>query len=188
MALIHDLRALLSETATSTIFITHDQEQALSIGDRVAVILDGKLRQVGSPQSVFSSPIDSDVANFLGIENVLPGIVVDNDIGKMTVDVNGHQLEAIGELETGSEILFCLRPEDITIWKTPDIPLSSARNHISGYVASIVNQGHLLQIRIDCGFPLIVLITRASAQELEIEVGMRVSAAFKASAVHLILR
>ena len=188
MTLTHDLRALLLETDTTSIFITHDQEQALSIGDKVAVILDGKLRQVGLPQSVFSSPIDGDVANFLGIENVLPGTIMDNERGKMTVDVDGQELEAIGELETGREILFCLRPEDITIWKTPDIPQSSARNQISGFVESIVNQGHLLQVRIDCGFPLVVLITRASAQDLEIEVGMRVSAVFKASAVHLIPR
>ncbi len=187
-ALIENLRTLLSETATTTIFITHDQEQALSIGDRVGVILEGKLRQVGSPQSVFSSPIDSDVANFLGVENVLPGVVLDNDFGKILVNVNGNQLEAIGEVASGRKILFCLRPEDITIWKDPDFPLSSARNHLSGFVTSITNQGPLFQIRIDCGFPLMVLITRASAQDLEIEVGMQVSAVFKTSAVHLIPR
>jgi len=188
IALIEDLRAVLSDTVTTTIFITHDQEQALSIGDRVAVFLDGRMRQVGSPQLVFSSPIDSDVADFLGVENVLPGFVVNSEDGKMTVNVRGQQLEAIGKIETGREILFCLRPEDITIWKTPDIPLSSARNHLSGRVTWITNQGALLQINIDCGFPLVVLITRASAQDLEIDLGMEVSAAFKASAVHLIPR
>jgi tungstate transport system ATP-binding protein len=187
-ALIEDLCAVLSDTGTTTIFITHDQEQALSIGDRIAVFLDGSMRQVGSPHSVFSSPIDTDVANFLGVENVLPGVVVNSEQGKMTVDVRGQQLEAIGKVESGREVLFCLRPEDITIWKIPDIPLSSARNHISGRVTSITNQGPLLQINIDCGFPLIVLITRASAQDLEIDLGMEVSAAFKASAVHLIPR
>ncbi|MBE9473527.1 MAG: ABC transporter ATP-binding protein [Chloroflexi bacterium] len=188
IALIEDLRTVLSYTATTTIFITHDQEQALSIGDRVAVFLDGRMRQVGSPQSVFSSPIDSDVADFLGVENVLPGFVVNSEGGKMTVNVNGQQLEAIGKIEKGREILFCLRPEVITLWKTPDIPLSSARNHLSGRITSITNQGPLLQINIDCGFPLVVLITRASAQDLEIDLGMEVSAAFKASAVHLIPR
>ena len=146
------------------------------------------MRQVGSPQSVFSSPIDSDVADFLGVENVLPGFVVNSEGGKMTVNVNGQQLEAIGKIEKGREILFCLRPEVITLWKTPDIPLSSARNHLSGRITSISNQGPLLQINIDCGFPLVVLITRASAQDLEIDLGMEVSAAFKASAVHLIPR
>lgn len=187
-ALIEELRILLSETATTTIFITHDQEQALSLGDRVAVILDGRLRQVGSPQSVFASPIDSDVANFLGVENVLPGQVMDSNQGKITVDVQGILLEAIGQEESGRQILFCLRPEDITIWKTKEIPKSSARNQLLGRVNSISDQGPLLQISIDCGFPLVALITRASAQDLELELAMQVSVAFKASAVHLIPR
>lgn len=186
--LIEDLRTLLSKTKTTAIFVTHNQEQALAIGNRVAVILDGKLQQVGSPQSVFSAPIDSKIASFLGVENVLPGVVRSSESGKILVEVNGHQLEAVGDISPGREVFFCLRPEDITIWKNPDIPTSSARNQISGIVDSIVNQGHLLQVRIDCGFPLVVLITRASAQDLEIEVGTRVSALFKASAVHLIPR
>ena len=106
----------------------------------------------------------------------------------MLVEVNGNQLEAIGKADPGQEVFFCLRPEDITVWKTPDIPLSSARNQLNGVVSSIANQGPLLRIQIDCGFPLMVFITRASAQDLEIEIGKQVSAAFKASAVHLISR
>lgn len=187
-ALIEELRVLLSEFNTTTVFITHDQEQALSLGDRVAVILDGSLRQVGSPQSVFTSPIDSDVANFLGVENVLPGHVTESIEGKISVDVQGHILEAIGSEESGRPIFFCLRPEDITIWKTTDMPQSSARNKLTGQVKSISNQGPLFQIYIDCGFPLVALITHASAQDLELELGSPVSATFKASAVHLIPR
>jgi len=188
MALMQDLRNLLSETATTTIFITHDQEQAMFLGDRVAVLLDGKISQIDSPQTVFSSPIDTAVANFLGVENVLPGFVVDSKDGNMSIDVKGRQLEAIGNVVSGKEVLFCVRPEDIILWKTTDIPKSSARNHLAGQITSIANQGPLLQITLDCGFPLVVLITRASGQELDIESGMEVSATFKASVVHLIPR
>lgn len=187
-ALIDDLRRLLSETRTTAIFVTHNQDQALSIGSRVAVILDGKLQQVGLPQSVFSAPLDSKIADFLGVENILPGVVRTSETGKIMVEVNGNQLEAVGDADPGRDVYFCLRPEDITIWKTPDIPMSSARNQLHGIVSTITNQGHLLQIRIDCGFPLIALITRASADDLEIKIGLQVSAAFKASAVHLIPR
>lgn len=188
VALTEDFRTILANTGTTTIFITHDQEQALSIGDRIAVFLEGRMRQIGTPQSVFSSPLDTDVADFLGAENVLPGIVAKSENGKMVVDVQGQQLEAIGKVDRGRKILFCLRPEDITIWKSPEIPLSSARNQLNGKVTSISNQGPLFQISIDCGFPLVVLITRASVQDLELELGMEVIAAFKASAVHLIPR
>jgi tungstate transport system ATP-binding protein len=188
MALMQDLRTLLSDTATTTLFITHDQEQALFLGDRVAVLLDGKISQIGSPQTVFSSPVDSAVADFLGVENVLPGFVVDSKDGKMSIEVKGKKLEAVGNVTSGKKVLFCVRPEDIILWNTTDMPKSSARNHLAGQITSIANQGPLLQINLDCGFPLVVLITRASAQELDIESGMQVSATFKASAVHLIPR
>ncbi|MFC1923636.1 ABC transporter ATP-binding protein [Chloroflexota bacterium] len=188
IALMQDLRTLLSETATTTLFITHDQEQALLIGDRIAVLLDGKIVQIDSPQNVFSSPLDTEVANFLGSENVLPGFVMDSRDGKMFIDVAGKKLEAIGNIETGKEVFFCVRPEDIILWNTSDMPQSSARNQLDGNITSISNKGPLLQINLDCGFPLIVLITRASAQELDIEPGMEVCTTFKASAVHLIPR
>jgi tungstate transport system ATP-binding protein len=188
IAFMQELRTLLTETATTTLFITHDQEQALFIGDRVAVLLDGKISQIGFPQSVFSSPVNTAVADFLGVENVLPGTVKESQDNKMAIEVRGNNLEAIGNSASGKEVLFCLRPEDITLWKNEDMPKSSARNFLAGTVSSISTQGPLLQINIDCGFPLVALITRASALELEIESGMQIYATFKASAVHLIPR
>jgi tungstate transport system ATP-binding protein len=187
-SLIGDFRSSLSTTEMTTIFITHDQEQALSLGDRVAVILDGKLRQQGPPEAVFSSPSDSEIANFLGVENVLPGEVTSSKEGKISVSIQGQLLEAIGAEKTGRKIFFCLRPEDITIWKATEMPPSSARNIISGNITSILPQGPLLQIKINCGFTLTALITRTSAQDLELEMGNKVSASFKASAAHLIPR
>lgn len=184
--LLQDLRRVLTETGITTLYITHDQERALFLGDRVAVLLDGNLRQVGSPQEVFSSPIDPQVAEFLGVENVLAGKVIDNIKGKLVVDVGGTELEAIGGMEPEQNVLFCIRPEDITLWKTTDLPESSARNQLFGKVASVSAQGALFQVTLDCGFPFVVLITRASARELELKEGMRISALFKASAVHLI--
>ena len=146
------------------------------------------MRQAGSPEEVFSSPSDNEVANFLGVENVLPGQVLDSIEGQISVEVQGQLLEAIGDEEQGREIFFCLRPEDITLWKTMEMPRSSARNPLTGSVSSISTQGPLFEIKIDCGFPLTALITRASAQDLDLEIGTVVSATFKASAAHLIPR
>lgn len=187
-SIMHDLRDLLTETKITTIFITHDQEQPLFLADRVAAMLDGKILQSGTPQEVFSSPVDSSVAEFVGIENVLPGQVVDTGNGKVIVKVAGQQLEAIGALNVGEDVLFCVRPEEITLWSSSAIPLSSARNQIEGQVQSITTQGPLLHISLDCGFPLKVFITRASANEMNIKKGASLSAAFKASSVHLIPR
>jgi molybdopterin-binding protein len=122
------------------------------------------------------------------VENVLPGFVHENNEGKISVIVQDLLLEAIGDEEPGRQIFFCLRPEDITIWNTAVIPHSSARNVLPGRVSSISTQGPLIEIELDCGFPLKALITRASAQDLELEIGTPISATFKTSAVHLIPR
>lgn len=188
ISLMQDLRDLLQETNITTIFITHDQEQSLFLADRVAALLDGRIRQVGTPQEVFSSPVDTSIAEFVGIENVLPGRVIDSGGGKVIVEVVDYHLEAIGNLDTGKDVLFCVRPEEITLWSSSTIPASSARNQIHGQVQSIFIQGPLLHISLDCGFTLKVFITHASASEMNIEEGMRLSASFKASSVHLIPR
>jgi molybdopterin-binding protein len=104
------------------------------------------------------------------------------------VDVKGLQLEAVGTLDIGQEVYFCLRPEDITLWPATDIPHSSARNRISGKIQEFKPQGALVQVVVDCSFPLVALITRASKDEMGLSVGQPVIVSFKASAVHLIER
>ena len=187
-ALLGDLHRTLREVDITTIFITHDLNEALSLGDRVAVLLGGRLRQTGPPEKVFSEPADEEVAAFVGVETILPGKVISNHEGGLVVDVRGRQLEAIGALETGQEVYFCLRPEDITLWPVDDIPHSSARNRISGKILEFRPQGPLVQVVIDCGFPLVALITRASKEEMGLFEGQPVIVSFKASAVHLIER
>lgn len=187
-ALLADLHRTLREVDITTIFITHDLNEALSLGDRVAVLLGGRLRQTGPPEQVFATPADQEVAAFVGVETILPGRVISNHAGGLVVDVRGRQLEAIGALDSGQDVYFCLRPEDITLWPVDDIPHSSARNRISGKILEFRPQGPLVQVVIDCGFPLVALITRASKDEMGLIEGQPVIASFKASAVHLIER
>ncbi len=187
-ALLADLHRTLREVDVTTIFITHDLNEALSLGDRVAVLLSGRLRQTGPPEKVFAAPADQEVAAFVGVETILPGKVISNHEGGLVVDVRGRQLEAIGALDSGQEVYFCLRPEDITLWPVDDIPHSSVRNRISGKIQEFRPQGPLVQVVIDCGFPLVALITRASKEEMGLFEGQPVIVSFKASAVHLIER
>lgn len=184
--LMSEFRNLLHETGITSVFITHDQDEALFFGDRIAVLLDGSLRQIGTPPEVFSNPSDSTVAEFVGVENILPGTVVGEGKGRIYVDINGLQIEAIGDYCAGQEVLLCLRPEDITLWPLNGSPASSARNRIPGTVTGLVIQGPLVRVLVDCGTLLNVLITKASAEELNIIRGKSVTLAFKASAVHLI--
>jgi tungstate transport system ATP-binding protein len=186
--LLEDFQSLRTATGTTTIFVTHDLDEALYLGDQVAVLINGRLRQWGSPQEVFSSPNDTDVAAFVGMETVLPGRVSAQRDGQVQVDVNGIYLEAVGDLEPGRRAFFCLRPEDITLWPTQDTPLSSARNRLVGRILRIIPQGPLVRVQIDCGFPLLALVTRSSATEMMLDEGKTIGASFKASAVHLIPR
>ena len=186
--LLQDLHALLSQTSITTIFITHDLDEALLLGDRVAVLLGGVLRQVGRPQDVFTAPSDGEVAAFVGVETVIAGKVAVSQKGQVIVEANGLHLEAVGDIPIGRQVLFCLRPEDITLSITDGTSVTSARNHLSGHIIRMTPSGPLVRVVIDCGLPVVALITRGSAIEMKLIEGQAVTATFKATAVHLIPR
>jgi len=189
LRLLDDFQSLLAATSITTIFITHDLDEALLLGDRVAVILDGRLRQTGTPQEVFNSPVDQEVAAFVGVETVIPGQVTAVYEGQVTVEAGGLDLQAVGEAAPGRSVLLCLRPEDITLWPHDSpVPRSSARNLLKGYIRRITPQGPLARVVVDCGFTLVALVTRASVQDMPLKEEMQVTITFKASAVHLIPR
>jgi tungstate transport system ATP-binding protein len=186
--LLQDLHALLNETGITTVFITHDLDEALVLGDRVAVLLAGVLRQVGRPQDVFASPNDADVAAFVGVETVIAGRVAVSSDGQITVEANGMKLEAVGDIPTGTQVLYCLRPEDITLSTSERAAGSSARNQLSGHILRMAPSGPLVRVVVDCGSPVVALITRGSANEMRLVEGQTVTASFKASAAHVITR
>ncbi len=186
--LMQDLHALLSQTNITTVFITHDLDEALLLGDRVAVLLGGVLRQVGRPQDVFTAPSDGEVAAFVGVETVIAGKVSASHNGQVSVAADGLQLEAVGEIAVGTPVLFCLRPEDITLSTSSSGIVSSARNHLSGNIVRMTPSGPLVRVVVDCSVPVVALITRGSANEMKLAAGQTVTASFKATAVHLIPR
>ena len=188
MSLLEDFQTLVAETRQTAVFVTHDLEEALMLGDRVAVVLAGELRQVGRTDEVFAAPADPDVAAFVGVETIIPGHVLSCQDGLVRVATDGFQVEAVGETVAGREVYVCLRPEDITIWRGSDVPASSARNRLRGRIMRLVPQGPLVRVVIDCGFPVVSLVTRSSAVEMDLRPGQDVAASFKVSAAHLIPR
>jgi tungstate transport system ATP-binding protein len=193
--LLDDFHTLISETKTTAIFVTHDQDEALLMGDRVGVIIDGQLRQIASPEHVFNAPADSEVAAFVGVDTVIPGHVTDLEGGCVIVEAGGLQLEAVGDVEPGREVFLCLRPEDITLWIGEQLPASSARNRLSGKITRMKRQGALVRVEVRCcelgvedGFSIVALVTHPSTLDMGLETGKRVTLTFKASAVHLIGR
>ncbi len=188
-ALIDDLDRALGETATTVVFVSHDRAEALRLGDRVAVIIGGRIRQVGPPSQVFAAPADEEVAAFLGVETIVPGRIHAVEEGLAVVEVAGCRVEAASALQMDGEVLLCLRPEDIVLSPAEDRPTaSSARNRLPSVVRRVVRAGAQARVELDAGFPLVALITKQSLEELSLEAGSRVVASFKATAVHLIPR
>jgi len=187
-ALTDDLEGLLGGTQMATVFVTHDRAEALRLGDRIAVLMSGRVRQVGTPAEVFGSPVDEEVAQFVGAETIVSGRVRSVEDGVGVVDVSGHTVEGGGEpVAIGDDVLVCLRPEDVVLGPVHEggVP-TSARNHLPATVTRIVPSGPFLRVEVDAGFPLVALITKQSREDLAIEVGAQVIATFKAAAVHLI--
>lgn len=191
-ALLADLRGILSETRTTTVFVTHDRDEALALGDRVAVMMRGKILQLDAPERIFSSPIDEEVARFVGVETILPGRVISAEEGLVVAEIDGRKIEVAGEASPGERVLVCIRPEDIAL--APSLPLggrvgggdSSVRNSLEGRVKRAIPFGFSFRIVLDCGIPLVALITRQSFRELGLKEGTTVIASFKATAAHLI--
>ncbi len=182
-----ELRSLFKQLALPSIIVTHDWAEALTLGDVMAVMSKGNVLQVGTPQEVFSRPVNAEVARVVGVETVVRGKRVETREGLATVQVGAVLLTAIDSPGVDSDIFVCIRAEDVTLELTRSVG-TSARNHLMGTVQAITSLGALARVTIECGFPLTAVITRSALSELGLAVGTAVRAVFKAGSVHLISR
>jgi len=117
-----EIRKLQKELAITTVYVTHDQEEALTLSDRIAVIEQGKLLQLGTPWDLYERPTNAFVADFIGINNLIPGRVAAPVGGTNRVKVKtelGVLLgEAEGKLGSGDQCMVCVRPETASIGTT----------------------------------------------------------------------
>jgi len=182
-----ELRHLLKQLAIPSVVVTHDWGEALALGDQMAVIGDGTVLQVGTPQEVFNRPKDADVARVVGIETALEGQVRESIEGLATVEVAGVTLHALAEDEIGPDVFVCIRAEDVVLAHGA-AGTTSARNQLQGRVVDISSMGALVKVGLDCGFPLFAVVTRSAVEDLRLSRGMPVTASMKAGAVHLVPR
>jgi tungstate transport system ATP-binding protein len=172
------------------IMATHDMPQGQQLADRIGVLLDGRLVQTGNATDIFRSPQNEEVASFVGMENILEGVIIADKEGIATVNIGsslgGMGIQAVSSHPTGMEVYACIRPEDITL--APIFHPSSARNSFQAKVTRVTSLGPLSRVEMDCGFRLVALVTRISAEELDLRAGREVYATFKATAVHVMER
>jgi molybdate transport system ATP-binding protein len=180
-----ELRRLLLASGVPSLLVTHDRIEAASLGDWMAVIVDGRVRQTGPVADVFRRPADPEAAAAVGMENVLPARVERREGGLLTLRVGTAALECVdrGEVPGDGPVWAYLRAEDVSLTRQP--PSTSARNCLPARVTSVAAHGPLARVDLDCGFSLAALITSQSAAEMRLAPGEIVYAIVKAAAVHL---
>jgi molybdate transport system ATP-binding protein len=179
-----ELRRMLAVSGVPAIVVTHDRMEAVALGDWMAVMLDGRIRQSGPVREVFRQPADAQVAESVGVENIVPAEIVGQDSGLLTLAVGDVRLQAVAQAFLPVWVFACIRAEDIALTREPP-QHSSVRNRIAGRVSSVLPEGALARIELDCGFPLVAVVTAQSAADLELRPGDRVWAVVKTTAVHL---
>lgn len=143
-----EIRALLRQVKVPSVFITHDQEEALELGDRIAVLNDGHLEQIGTPDEVYNRPATEYVATFLGAANLLLGVV-----NQQSVEIGSALLPAEKEtrrFREGQSVKLVFRPEDVCLSQDANLP-EGCRRLANGVIeeVSFVGAYERLNIRLD---------------------------------------
>lgn len=189
-ALRRELRLLREEEGVTTLHVTHDIEDALRLGDVLAVLADGGIVQVGPPEHVFRYPSTPFVAQFIGSGNVLRGVVhrTGPDEGdpsrfQATFESAGLTFEVIADRVGDTHAL--LRPEDVLVSRS-DLP-GYPRNRFAARIERLERIGPITHVVLDVrGVSITASITSATVEEQQLAPGVAVTAGFKATAVYLL--
>ncbi|MDK2973881.1 MAG: molybdate/tungstate transport system ATP-binding protein [Methanofollis sp.] len=184
--LIADLRRVHRETGLTIVQVTHAREELLRMATRCAVVLDGRLVQEGPANQVFETPESTAVARFVGMENILNGVVAANADGLASIDIQGRSIVAVSDACPGTAADVVFRAADVTL-HVRDGEESTARNRFGAVITAVVSfGGPLTEVYLNAGFPIVALVTRQSAEDCDLAPGMSVLASIKASAIRVI--
>jgi ABC-type Fe3+/spermidine/putrescine transport system ATPase subunit len=134
-----EIRQLQKSLGLTAVYVTHDQEEALAISDRIAVLRGGKIEQVGTPEAIYSTPETAFVGAFMGATNMLPGVLGPHQHGMTRVTVGGAGIEVPGWAgEPGDKVLLSIRPETLRLLDgTADGPRIEARLTLREFLGPI---------------------------------------------------
>ncbi len=179
--LIQEFKRIHKTFDVTIIHVTHNFDEALQLADRIAIIKEGTVSQVGDTDDVFRHPKDEFVADFVGTENIIKGVAREGEDNLTIVDTGKIEIKS-SEKKIGV-VHATIRPEDITL-STVKAP-TSARNVFKGFIKEIYDLGTIIKLTIDIGESLVLVLTRQSFLDLELNVGKQIFIYFKATAVNL---
>ena len=142
-----EIRAIQRQLGITTVYVTHDQEEALSLSDRVVVMSDGRIEQIGTPSQIYNFPATTFVASFVGTLNLVNAGVVDASTGRLSVD--GQEILASnvgGAASQDGRVTLALRPEGISLGQG-----SESSNRLEGNVEDVNFLGSIVRIRVRLG-------------------------------------
>ncbi|MBZ9996525.1 ABC transporter ATP-binding protein [Mesorhizobium sp. BH1-1-4] len=177
VSLREEIRSIQKKLGITTIFVTHDQEEALSISDRIAVMYGGKAEQVATPFEIYNRPATKFVANFVGTLNVLEGKVTDAASG--TVQVNTQQVSLKGKLngsKSGDTLSLALRPEAISLGSQP-----GHDSRLTGEISEVHFLGSVIRVRVGIGNNTVSLDTFNNSATPPPAVGEKAEISFSSS-------
>jgi spermidine/putrescine transport system ATP-binding protein len=127
-----EIKAMHKKLGISFLYVTHDQEEALTLSDRIVVMSEGKIQQIGTPTEIYNEPINSFVADFIGESNILNGVMIEDEL----VEFAGHRFECVDKGFAPNEpVDVVVRPEDIYIFELSD------KAQFTGQVTSSIFKG-----------------------------------------------
>ncbi|MGN1089140.1 MAG: spermidine/putrescine ABC transporter ATP-binding protein [Huintestinicola sp.] len=165
-----ELKRMQEQLEITFIYVTHDQEEALTMSDTVVVMNGGRIQQIGSPVDIYNEPVNAFVADFIGESNIIKGLMIKDRL----VEINGHKFECVdGGFGENTPVDVVIRPEDITL-----VPEKEAK--LNGVVESVIFKGVHYEMIIDAyDFQWIVHSTKAA------EKGSSVGISFTPDDIHI---
>jgi spermidine/putrescine transport system ATP-binding protein len=172
-----ELKRIQAELGTTFVYVTHDQEEALAMSDRIAVMNGGRVEQIGSPREIYEHPETTFVADFIGSLNALD-LMIDELLGTYAVSRFGEGQRVVVPLtsgyRTGDAVRVAVRPERVQIGSI-DNPVRDGGSRLEGTIAEIVYLGMYIQFHVDTRAGRVVSHRLADESLAPIELGSRVA-------------
>lgn len=166
-----ELKHMHDELGITFIYVTHDQEEALTMSDKIVVLSEGRIQQIGTPEDIYNEPQNAFVADFIGESNIFKGIMT----GHMKVRFCGGEFMGMDDVAEGTLVDVVVRPEDVIITKPED-------GVVEGEVVSVIFKGMHYEVTVESGkYEMVIRTTKGYS------VGERIGMKLEPDGIHIML-